>query len=93
MISKQESTINGRKFYDSKGKLTSYALHCGYVHRAEKGPIRARLYWEHCCYTVRCIDDSSAIGNLFWKGYQRRANALRAYSQLKKKYNLVENTY
>lgn len=44
------------KFYTARGRLTSYALACGYVEKHETPIFKTELYREGNCYHVRTFD-------------------------------------
>ena len=43
-----------KQLKDSKGKLTSYAFHCGYQETRKKGANNKRLYYHNGVYIVSC---------------------------------------
>ncbi len=54
------------KFRDRSGRLTPYALACGYVEQDEHEGIRTTLWLEHGCLHVRQHDHSRGE-RIFWK--------------------------
>ena len=64
------------KFHTADGRLTSYALNCGYIEQHETNPtgdiavgsvsIRTTLWREGCCYHVR-QHEFNGRGRVFWE--------------------------
>jgi hypothetical protein len=54
------------KFYSATGRLTAYALACGYIERKLDGPVEVELYCEDSVYHVRgfCAETKA---RLFWE--------------------------
>lgn len=56
---------SGTNLRDSKGRLTAYALACGYVEQKTIGDVDVSLWMEHgCCH---CRAHSDALGRIFWE--------------------------
>lgn len=60
---KLATLANKPKFYTKTGKLTPYALSCGYIEiqRSADGQKIARLYAEHGIYHVSAYDHDASI--------------------------------
>lgn len=55
-------------FYDKSGRLTAYALSCGYVELCTHGEVMVRLWHEHSTYRVRGHDHGTGV-RLFWETF------------------------
>ena len=71
-------TITKPKFYTSAGRLTAYALSCGYVEQKDYGPVRIRLWMEHGVYHVRAYDHEAGKRR-FWETFRTLGEARRHY--------------
>lgn len=74
-------------FKRKDGRLTAYALHCGYVQRAYNynGERKVELYCEHGMYHVRYFD--YPMDEREWETFDTVNEAWRCYSKLKRKLN------
>ena len=69
------------KFYTKNGKLTPYALSCGYIEKQEKNGVNITL-WKEGCYHVRKHDHNKGI-RIFWNSFDRLTDARKCYSKNK----------
>lgn len=72
------------EFYNKKGRLTRYALACGYIERFEEMGNSVTLWMEHGCIHVR---QHSHIHNkrIFWESFENLNEARKRFDQAKKK--------
>jgi hypothetical protein len=69
-------------FYTKSGRLTKYALGCGYVEVEWKNGIQIKLWHEHGCFHVRKHD---FINNnrVFWESFRRLKDARKLFDNQK----------
>lgn len=67
-------------FYDRHGRLTAYALACGYREVMTFGSVRLMLWAEHGVYHVRAHDEVSGI-RLFWDSFPRLGEGRRRFNK------------
>lgn len=67
------------KFYDTKGRLTAYALACGYIERKHNGSVQTTLWAEHGVYHVRA-HDFEAHSRVFWDSFERLGEARERFA-------------
>lgn len=79
------------KTYDSRGRLTAYALGCGSVMQVKIGLkpaasshclpycTQVRLWREHCIYHVRA-HEFNGRGRLFWDSFHTLKEARKRFS-------------
>lgn len=61
------------------GKLTSYALACGYVETKTKGPLVIRLWKESQSFHVRMHSEKN--GRIFWDSFQKLNEARALFNK------------
>lgn len=71
-------------FYTKEGRLTSYALGCGYIERVKLDGICTTLWAEANVYHVRQHDFGTDRGRVFWDVFD--GNQLR---QARKRFDLA----
>lgn len=72
--------MTNAKFYTKDGRLTPYALACGYVEQKDYGPIRITLCFQHNCYHVLAYDHDRKVMR-FWESFRTLTMARRYYKQ------------
>jgi len=75
------------KFYKANGKLTAYALHCGYVQEQKKDNQVKQLYCEHEHYHVKYLvydklPDPSYCIKRVWEVFDTVNEAWKYYNSL-----------
>ncbi len=72
------------KFYDAEGRLTEYALGCGYTEvkstdrdKFREGDLYTDLWYEHSTWHVRQIDrrPGAEVFRPFWKTFETLTEA------------------
>lgn len=71
---------------NSKGRLTSYGLACGYIERYELGEYSVQLWHEGACFHVRL--HSTYDGRIFWDSFERLSDARKCYGRTKRRMKL-----
>lgn len=71
------------RFETKRGRLTVYALACGYVERKEAGDVRLDLWHEGACFHVRA-HDFAGRGRLFWESFPTLKEARRFFDSSKR---------
>lgn len=66
------------KFRTKAGRLTPYALACGYIERKETEALRLDLWHEGACFHVRAHDFASH-DRLFWECFDTLTQARKFY--------------
>ena len=79
-------------FYTTDGKLTSYALACGYVERHDDdyrdSSVSTRLWREHTVYHVLSDrDTATSHSRLSWETFATLTEARKAVAQHVRKYH------
>lgn len=64
------------KFRTKAGRLTPYALACGYIERKENEALRLDLWHEGACFHVRAHDNTA---RLFWECFDTLTQARKFY--------------
>ena len=67
-------------FYDAKGRLTAYALACGYVERTKRGQVVTTLWSEDGVYHVRQHDFETSE-RVFWESFRVLGQARARFRQ------------
>lgn len=68
-------------FHDDKGRLTHYALACGYIESYEMLRVSACIDMEHQCISVVVFDHGNGK-RLAWENFgKRRADAYKYYER------------
>jgi hypothetical protein len=65
-------------FVTATGRLTAYALACGYLERHEQDGVRTTLWAEHGVYHVR-QHDVRTNRRMFWGSFTTITDARRRY--------------
>lgn len=65
-------------FHNARGKLTAYALACGYIEKKERGTVQVTLWREHGVYHVRAHDFER--GRIFWDSFITLTDARKRFS-------------
>tara|TARA_R110000868_G_scaffold411455_1_gene704222 strand:+ start:1448 stop:1690 length:243 start_codon:yes stop_codon:yes gene_type:complete len=71
------------KFRTKAGRLTHYALACGYIEMKEKENLRLELWHEGACFHVKA-HDFNIHNRVFWESFNTLKNARRFYDINKK---------
>ena len=72
--------IANNKFKTKSGRLTPYALACGYLEEKEKAGIRVQLWHDGGpYYQVKAFDHSKGK-RIFWDSFERLTDARRRFS-------------
>jgi hypothetical protein len=71
------------KFRTKAGRLTHYALACGYIERKETETIKIDLWHEGSCFHVRA-HDFNIHTRIFWESFNTLTNARKFYDINKK---------
>ena len=66
------------KFRTKSGRLTPYALACGYIERKETKTRRLELWHEGACFHVKAHDFAEHC-RLFWESFQTLSEARRYF--------------
>lgn len=69
------------KYYTKAGRLTPYALSCGYVEQEEHNNIQTTLWLSHGAYHVR-QHDYGGRGRITWESFRSLVAARKRYSAL-----------
>ena len=70
-----------KKFYNSKGELTKYALACGYIQQCEFKGMTLTLWRESNCIHVRQFNHLTNE-RIFWDSFDDNlTNARKRYNQ------------
>lgn len=72
------------RYYTKAGRLTRYALECGYVEQAEHNSIQTTLWRSHGAYHVR-QHEYGGRGRITWESFRSLAAARRRYDDLVRK--------
>ena len=64
------------KFRTKAGRLTPYALACGYIERKETETLRLDLWHEGACFHVRANDTTA---RLLWECFDTLTQARKFY--------------
>jgi len=67
------------KFYTKSGRLTPYALACGYIEEKYYGPIWIRLWFEGGIVYHVSAYDTEAKERRFWESFDTLTEARRYY--------------
>lgn len=69
------------KFHTTKGRLTPYALACGYIEQKERDGIRTTLWHEGGpCFHVRQHDHNTGT-RLFWDSFESLPKARNRFDK------------
>jgi hypothetical protein len=71
------------KFKTKTGRLTPYALACGYIERKENDNLRLDLWHEGACFHVRAHDFANHA-RIFWESFESLTQA-RKFFDVKRK--------
>ena len=74
------------RFRTKNGRLTWYALACGYIDVYEKNNIRTTLWHEGACYHVRSTNFNT-VTRLSWDTAQTVGEAYRIFAQHKRMFH------
>lgn len=73
------------RFRTKAGRLTNYALGCGYVESVEIGSVSLSLWHEGGpCLHVRAHDHGENFGRLFWETFETLTDARRRFDRAKR---------
>lgn len=64
-------------YYTKQGRLTDYALSCGYIEKKEIGSVNVTLWKEYGTYHIRAHDQEK--GRIFWDSTNRLLTARMIY--------------
>ncbi len=70
-------------FKTKAGRLTPYALACGYIEQLDFNHRRVTLWLEHCVYHVRSHDFQSNQ-RLSWETFESLTLARKEYDKIKR---------
>jgi hypothetical protein len=73
-------------FYKKDGRLTAYALHCGYVFKKENENFYLQLWCEHEHYQVMLCPNGKQY--IVWECFDTVNEAWKFFSQLTKTYSI-----
>lgn len=68
------------KFKTKSGKLTPYALACGYIEEKEKAGIHLKLWHDGGPYYQVAAFDHDKGRRIFWDSFERLTDARRRFS-------------
>ena len=68
------------KFHNSYGRLTAYALACGYVESKDLGAVHLSLWSEHGVFHVRAHNRGEGR-RVFWESFRTLTDARRHYDR------------
>ena len=68
------------RFKTKAGRLTPYALACGYIEEKEKAGVRVQLWHEGGPYYQVEAFDHSKGKRIFWDSFERLTDARRRFS-------------
>jgi predicted metal-dependent hydrolase len=68
------------EIHDTKGRLTSYGLSCGFIERKQASGVSVTLWREHACYHVRMVECDTAR-RIFWFSFRTLGDARRHYDK------------
>lgn len=71
------------KFRTTRGRLTAYAMACGYVASAWAGRVNVNLWQAHGTYHVRAHDHGNRR-RVFWDSFSTLGAARRRYDLARK---------
>lgn len=66
------------RFYTKDGRLTPYALACGYMEEKYYGSVQVTLLYRHSVYHVRAYDHEKKVRR-FWETFRTLTEARRYY--------------
>lgn len=71
------------RYYTKAGRLTHYALACGYIEQAEYNNIQTTLWYSHGAYHVR-QHDFNEHKRITWESFRTLTAARRRFDALVK---------
>ena len=69
------------EFHTAAGRLSKYALACGYVESAWEGQTHIELWLEHGVYNVRAHDHDKEC-RVMWGGWHTVTEARREFDRM-----------
>src|SRR5262245_30259096 len=75
--------MSNTSFHNQHGRLTAYALACGYVESKDIGQVNVALWQEHVVFHVRAHDRGTGR-RVFWESFRTMTEARRLYDRASK---------